>query len=271
MNTKNMNPIVYFVIVLFLGELGIHKFIDGKVGKGILYLCTCGLFGIGWIIDVIKALLAIINPPAAVQTENTPTQFNSNNSYQKDNKEFFVLDDGSTVSQYGNYIVLEKGDKELFDGTIKEVSPLGNYQLLEGTKNDDEAVALFNRINPIKIKSDCMLFGKVFDNGTAIYCNEDDNLIIMSAEKNSTKAIGFTPDEDASILDADICAFCDYDGSEYELKVFNLITGKSWTKTKSFEDEIDEYNAVLTKENNVITVTIGKNFTASYDLDGKAL
>lgn len=82
MNTKNMNPIVYFVIVLFLGELGIHKFIDGKVGKGVLYLLTCGLFGIGWIIDVIKALLAIINPPAAVQTEN-PMIVNGNQMLTK--------------------------------------------------------------------------------------------------------------------------------------------------------------------------------------------
>ncbi|MBO5145320.1 MAG: NINE protein [Lachnospiraceae bacterium] len=38
-----------------------HKFYEGKIGMGILYLCTCGLFGIGWIIDLI-ALLAKPNP-----------------------------------------------------------------------------------------------------------------------------------------------------------------------------------------------------------------
>lgn len=31
-----------------------HKFYEGKVGMGILYLCTVGLFGIGWIIDIIS-------------------------------------------------------------------------------------------------------------------------------------------------------------------------------------------------------------------------
>lgn len=33
-----------------------HKFYEGKVGMGILYLCTVGLFGIGWIIDLISIL-----------------------------------------------------------------------------------------------------------------------------------------------------------------------------------------------------------------------
>lgn len=29
-----------------------HKFYEGKIGMGVLYLCTAGLFGIGWIIDI---------------------------------------------------------------------------------------------------------------------------------------------------------------------------------------------------------------------------
>lgn len=33
-----------------------HKFYEGKTGMGILYLCTCGLCGIGWIIDLISIL-----------------------------------------------------------------------------------------------------------------------------------------------------------------------------------------------------------------------
>lgn len=31
-----------------------HKFYEGKIGMGILYLFTMGLFGIGWIIDIIS-------------------------------------------------------------------------------------------------------------------------------------------------------------------------------------------------------------------------
>ena len=52
------NKWVAFLLCLFLG---VHKFYEGKVGMGILYLFTVGLFGIGWFIDCI-ALLFKPNP-----------------------------------------------------------------------------------------------------------------------------------------------------------------------------------------------------------------
>lgn len=39
---------------IFGGFLGIHQFYVGKIGKGILYMFTAGLFCIGWIVDIIK-------------------------------------------------------------------------------------------------------------------------------------------------------------------------------------------------------------------------
>lgn len=55
------NKWVSFLLCLFLGYIGAHKFYEGKIGMGILYLFTCGLFGIGWMIDCI-ALLFKPNP-----------------------------------------------------------------------------------------------------------------------------------------------------------------------------------------------------------------
>ena len=44
------------LLCLFLGFLGAHKFYEGKVGMGILYIFTAGLFGIGAIVDFIVLL-----------------------------------------------------------------------------------------------------------------------------------------------------------------------------------------------------------------------
>lgn len=45
-----------FFLCLFLGYLGAHKFYEGRTGKGLLYLITLGLFGIGWIVDTVVLL-----------------------------------------------------------------------------------------------------------------------------------------------------------------------------------------------------------------------
>lgn len=58
-NVQHINPVLYTIIVFFFGLFGVHKFIVGSIGMGILYFCTGGLFGIGWIIDLIKAINSI--------------------------------------------------------------------------------------------------------------------------------------------------------------------------------------------------------------------
>ena len=53
---REKNKWIAFLLCLFLGGLGAHKFYEGKVGMGILYLFTLGLFGIGALIDLIVIL-----------------------------------------------------------------------------------------------------------------------------------------------------------------------------------------------------------------------
>ncbi len=48
------SPLTMFWICVFTGFFGIHKFIEGKIGAGILYYCTAGLFCVGWISDCVK-------------------------------------------------------------------------------------------------------------------------------------------------------------------------------------------------------------------------
>ena len=47
---------VAFFLCLFLGFLGAHKFYEGKIGTGLLYLFTLGAFLIGWIVDIFNIL-----------------------------------------------------------------------------------------------------------------------------------------------------------------------------------------------------------------------
>ena len=50
-----MSPSVEFWVTLLFGAFGIHKFLQGKIGMGLLYFFTCGLFCFGWIYDTVQA------------------------------------------------------------------------------------------------------------------------------------------------------------------------------------------------------------------------
>ncbi|MFZ1487541.1 MAG: TM2 domain-containing protein [Candidatus Saccharimonas aalborgensis] len=54
--SKRINKVTYILLALFLGTLGVHRFMRGQVGIGILYLFTLGLCTIGVMIDVIIAI-----------------------------------------------------------------------------------------------------------------------------------------------------------------------------------------------------------------------
>ena len=51
------NQFVAFLLCLFFGLLGAHRFYLGYTGLGVLYILTAGLFGIGWLIDLILLII----------------------------------------------------------------------------------------------------------------------------------------------------------------------------------------------------------------------
>ena len=44
---------ISFFLCLFVGVFGAHKFYEGRILLGILYLFTGGLFGVGVVVDLV--------------------------------------------------------------------------------------------------------------------------------------------------------------------------------------------------------------------------
>lgn len=60
---RRVNKIAYVLLTFFLGVLGVHRFMRGQVGLGILYILTAGLAGIGVLIDFIISLVKLGSYP----------------------------------------------------------------------------------------------------------------------------------------------------------------------------------------------------------------
>lgn len=94
MSKKVENPTLELVLCIFLGIFGVHKFYEGKTGLGLVYLFTGGLFGIGWMIDIVILFIAVLNekPSKPVTEVKTSTATPSASSYMLHSTRKFVDD-----------------------------------------------------------------------------------------------------------------------------------------------------------------------------------
>lgn len=49
--------LIALLLCLLFGTFGVHRFYLGKIGTGFLYLCTYGLFGVGYVVDLVVLLI----------------------------------------------------------------------------------------------------------------------------------------------------------------------------------------------------------------------
>lgn len=68
MSENKKRQVISFVLCLLFGTLGVHKFYQKKTALGILYVFTVGLFGIGWLVDLIRLFIDMVKP----EDENEP-------------------------------------------------------------------------------------------------------------------------------------------------------------------------------------------------------
>lgn len=52
-NSSDKSALVALLLAIFVGALGVHRFYVGKIGTGVLWLLTGGIFGIGALVDII--------------------------------------------------------------------------------------------------------------------------------------------------------------------------------------------------------------------------
>ena len=62
--------LVATLLCFFLGAIGIHRFYTGKIGTGILYIFTGGLFGIGVLVDFIMILCGAFKDKSGAKLVN---------------------------------------------------------------------------------------------------------------------------------------------------------------------------------------------------------
>ncbi len=148
MKNKKSAALSNFIVTLTLGWLGIHKFIKGKIGMGILYLCTFGLFYIGYIYDTVKAWqeYSALNT-ATVPQNNTKSYVNPSAAKstvpegEMNYDLFYDVEQNAVLSyEYENNICLDEGAFELVRGNGgKELT----FKQEPENAYDKEAVAIY--------------------------------------------------------------------------------------------------------------------------------
>lgn len=68
--TSDKSKTVATLLCLFGGIIGLHRYYVGRIGGGLLFTCTAGLFIFGWISDLIKCFTGSLKDNAGARYEN---------------------------------------------------------------------------------------------------------------------------------------------------------------------------------------------------------
>jgi len=121
-----------FLFCLFFGVFGVHKFYLGKKKIGILYLCTLGIFGIGWFVDIFT-IGKQVDKANGISGNTSSNQSNDNrgNKQKRDKKQ--RNESKSSVDEYlekknrGHYS--SYGNIKVLGGMLPNSGSIGNIKV----------------------------------------------------------------------------------------------------------------------------------------------
>ena len=142
---KQTNPRIEFLLCIFLGYFGIHRFYAGKIKTGLIYLFTVGLFGLGWIFDIIVLAVRLLRD--AKVPEASPISLMSAEghylAYQYDDVKFYppaeiISKVNKRILRPGSEIHLVQEPNNKYDSRAVALYISGNKigYLLKGTLQD---------------------------------------------------------------------------------------------------------------------------------------
>ncbi len=154
-------------------------------------------------------------------------------------------EDAYTFEQNDSTFYIYKNGKEFFDGDL--LIKNGQYILAEGWRGGNQALALFTLDTLLTTRKfeDTAEGVALLTSGVAFVFTDNDKVIIMSKEGNSTKvfAYGSALDEARVITDS-ACAYVEDYGEYALLKCFVFSTQTVWSKKIKYkmDDDSDYYS-----------------------------
>lgn len=139
------------LITVFGGLFGLHKFMEKKFGMGVLYFFTGGLFGIGWIFDIIKECTA--KPIVCQYNAYEPvSRFIGNESYEVQSavagSSFYNETISKAMQINPNYGLSDENIVKLGKNRVYEYYPLHkNVVLVPEPKNSHDPNAVKVMLN----------------------------------------------------------------------------------------------------------------------------
>lgn len=142
-----------FIITLLFGWCGVHKFIQKKTGMGLLYLCTMGLFGIGWIYDCIVAFRSIcLKAPDANPVQSSGPQISGAALERK----LQIVDDCMTLIHSTNNAEVFFARYELLLKTLIEIGDMETHDKWQLAMQQNIKSFIIRCYNAALVRADSM-------------------------------------------------------------------------------------------------------------------